>query len=87
MNKTGIPQETSYPYAANSTYYSSAGQPICSASNTNRVKLSYPMSNIYFYNNLKTDQLQQFLNDYGPISVGVYAGHNGFYYAGASGAI
>lgn len=86
MNSTGIPLETAYPYAANSTYYTSAGKPICSAT-TNRIKLSYPMNNIYFYNVINTEQLQQFLNDYGPISVGVYASHNGFWYAGASGAI
>ena len=87
MNSTGIPLETSYPYASNSTYYSSAGQPICSTSTTNKIKLGYPMSNIYFYNVINTEQLQQFLNDYGPISVGVYASHNGFWYAGTSGAI
>lgn len=40
-----------------------------------------------YYSNVTDAQLQQFLTDYGPISVGVYAGQPGFTQAGASGSV
>lgn len=85
MNSTGIPLETSYPYQPNDNYYRGSGKPICS--DTNRIKLSKTINKISFYNNLSIDQLQQFLTDYGPISVGVYANHYSFLYAGKTGYI
>lgn len=86
MNNTGIPLETSYLYQANSTYYTSGGKPICTNISSN-IKLGLPFSSVNYYNNLTDSQLQQFLSDYGPISVGVFANHDSFMLAGASGSV
>lgn len=86
MNRTGVPLEITYPYQNNDTYYTKLGKPICST-NSSFVKLKNPFTGLYFYNSLTVQQLQQLLVDNGPLSVGVYAGHNGFYYPGASGKV
>lgn len=60
-------------------------KPICT--NTNRIKLSKIIEKIYFYDNVSIYWLQQFLTDYGPITVGIYANQYGFMQAGKSGYI
>lgn len=49
--------------------------------------MSKPITRVSFYNSTSIAQLQQFLTDYGPISVGVYANHYSFMQAGKSGYI
>lgn len=85
FNQTGIPQESSYPYAQKASYYRNFGSPICTDSN--RIRLSSTITSLNFYNSVGTETLQQFLNDYGPITVGVNAYHMSFLYAGSSGGI
>lgn len=61
-------------------------KPICTDS-TNNIKLNRPFTRLAFHSNVSVNTLEQWLNDYGPISVGVYTQHTNFMYAGGSGAI
>lgn len=69
----------------NARYYSNLGKPICT--DTNKIKLSKPITKITHYSNLTTEQIQQYLTDNGPLTVGVFANHNGFMNVGASGKV
>lgn len=81
----GIPLESSYPYMQNSVYYTNQGRSICT--DTNKIKLDKPITKITHYTNLTTEQIQQYLANNGPLTVGVYANHNGFMNVGSSGKV
>ena len=73
----GIPNESTYPYESSSNYYTSQGKPICT-SKTGFVKLTSSITNIQHYTNLSTEQIQQDLVSYGPLSVGITAANVAF---------
>lgn len=70
---------------ANSVYYTNQNKPICT--DTNKIKLDKPITKITHYTTLTTEQIQQYLASNGPLTVGVYANHNGFMSVGISGKV
>lgn len=83
IKNTGVPLESAYPYNPSKNY-----SKICTNS-TDRVKLNKTVSavNLYYFQNLTVEQLQQDLMNYGPINVGVYGKDNSFLNAGPTGLI
>lgn len=79
QNTGGIPLESAYPFS--STVY--AG--ICNA--TGKIQVTQPITNVYNFQSIAIEDLQQDLVAYGPITVGIWGTDPSFYWAGPSGLI
>lgn len=84
-NTTGIPPEVNYPYQGVDRFYTNSNRSICT--DTNRTKLNANITRVQYTTTLTMEQLQQELVNVGPLTVGVNASHNAFWYAGPSGLI
>ena len=86
IKNSGVPLESSYPYHSEAdTYYQSQSKPICT--DTKRVKLTQSIIGMKRYANVTEEELQQYLIDYGPLTVGIDASSLQFQGAGASGLV